>query len=242
MVSRVSILIVVGLISGACSNANDPTTELTELKTAMCKCADRSCTESVAVKTRIFSDKYKASAPTPAQMKVIAVVFDDLMSCRSKVTGMSTVELEAADAATDLVGTLSNFKDELCACKDAACAKRVDAKIVALVSSGEDATMTAGTKFAAAPTLDEMGKCRLRLTGHAEMSGVADDAIEELIALKDQMCACKDKACAERVTEEMMKMGEKHKDTKATESQMRAASGITEELTKCMSRAMGVDM
>ena len=76
--------------------------------------------------------------------------------------------------------------------------------------------------------------------GLSACGGKADEAIGELKKIKDEMCACKDKACAEKVTEKMMKMGEKHKDTKATESQMKAASGITEELTKCMSKAMGM--
>ena len=76
--------------------------------------------------------------------------------------------------------------------------------------------------------------------GLSACGGKADDALKELSALKNEMCACKDKACAEKVTEKMMKMGEKHKDTKATESQMKAAAGITEELTKCMSKAMGM--
>ncbi len=74
--------------------------------------------------------------------------------------------------------------------------------------------------------------------GLSACGGKADEAIGELKKIKDEMCACKDKACAEKVTEKMMKMGEKHKETKATESQMKAAAAVTEELTKCMSKAM----
>ena len=76
--------------------------------------------------------------------------------------------------------------------------------------------------------------------GLGACGGKADEAIAAFKKAADDMCACKDKACAEKVTEKMMKMGEKHKDTKATESQMKVAPGITEELTKCMSKAMGM--
>ena len=67
-----------------------------------------------------------------------------------------------------------------------------------------------------------------------------DDAIAMLRSLKDEMCECKDRACSERVTQKMMKMAEQHKDTKATEAQMKQAAVIVEDLTRCMSRAMGM--
>ena len=76
------------------------------------------------------------------------------------------------------------------------------------------------------------------ILGLSACGGKGDAAIGDMKKIKDEMCACKDKACAEKVTEKMMKMGEKHKDTKATEAQMKAMATITEELTKCMSKAM----
>jgi len=79
----------------------------------------------------------------------------------------------------------------------------------------------------------------LGLSG-AGCGGKADEAIGELKKIKDEMCACKDKACAEKVTDKMMKMSKDNKDTKVTADQMKAASAITEELTKCMSKAMGM--
>jgi hypothetical protein len=76
----------------------------------------------------------------------------------------------------------------------------------------------------------------LGLTG---CGGKAGEAIGEMKKLKDEMCACKDKACADKVAEKFAKMGEKHKDTKATETQMKEAGKVAEEYGKCMMKAMG---
>ena len=76
----------------------------------------------------------------------------------------------------------------------------------------------------------------LGLTG---CGGKAGEAIGEMKKLKDEMCACKDKACADRVTEDFAALGEKHKNTKATEAQIREAGKIAEEYGKCMMAAMG---
>ncbi len=72
-------------------------------------------------------------------------------------------------------------------------------------------------------------------------SASRDDILGELTVLKDKMCACTDQACAEQVTEDMMRLGERHQDTRATEAEMHAARAITEDLVNCMSRATGED-
>ena len=64
-------------------------------------------------------------------------------------------------------------------------------------------------------------------------------AIEKLDGFRAQACACEDKACADRVTEDFAALGEKHKNTKATEAQIREAGKIAEEYGKCMMAAMG---
>jgi predicted nuclease with TOPRIM domain len=47
----------------------------------------------------------------------------------------------------------------------------------------------------------------------------ADQAISDLSGLKDKMCACKDKACAEDVQKEFKEMGKKYKDDKSDPSE-----------------------
>lgn len=87
--------------------------------------------------------------------------------------------------------------------------------------------------FLATASLFAVGACKKK------GGGDAGEAVAKMTEFKDQMCACKDKACADRVTEDFAALGEKHKNTKATEAQIREAGKIAEEYGKCMMAAMG---
>jgi glycerol dehydrogenase-like iron-containing ADH family enzyme len=74
--------------------------------------------------------------------------------------------------------------------------------------------------------------------------GGAGDAIAKMTEFKDQMCKCADKACAEKVTEGMTKWGQEmakeaaDKDSKLSEEDTKKMAAATEEMTKCMTKAM----
>jgi hypothetical protein len=74
--------------------------------------------------------------------------------------------------------------------------------------------------------------------------GGAGDAIAKMTDFKDQMCKCADKACAEKVTEGMTKWGQEmakeggDKAAKVSEDDTKKMAAITEEMTKCMTKAM----
>ena len=68
------------------------------------------------------------------------------------------------------------------------------------------------------------------------------EAIAKMKSFKNSMCACKDKACAEKVTKDMSdwqeKNASKYKDYKPSESEMKEAASISEELSKCTMKLM----
>jgi hypothetical protein len=74
--------------------------------------------------------------------------------------------------------------------------------------------------------------------------GGAGDAIAKMTDFKDQMCKCADKACAEKVTEAMTKWGQEmakeggDKEAKISEDDTKKMASVTEEMTKCMTKAM----
>jgi hypothetical protein len=74
--------------------------------------------------------------------------------------------------------------------------------------------------------------------------GGASDAIAKMTDFKDQMCKCADKACAEKVTEAMTKWGQDmakeggDKEAKISEDDTKKMASVTEEMTKCMTKAM----
>ena len=76
-----------------------------------------------------------------------------------------------------------------------------------------------------------------------ERSTIAD-AIARLGEFADDMCACKDRACADQVSQDMTRwsteMSRDHDELKPTEEEMEEATKVTERLSKCMVTAMGL--
>jgi hypothetical protein len=72
-------------------------------------------------------------------------------------------------------------------------------------------------------------------------------AIESLAVFSNQMCGCKDKACAEKVTAEMSSWGEAlAKDetmanTKPTQDEARRANEVMTKYAECMTKLMSND-
>jgi glycerol dehydrogenase-like iron-containing ADH family enzyme len=83
----------------------------------------------------------------------------------------------------------------------------------------------------------------ISFAGCKKKSG-AGDAIAKMTDFKDQMCKCADKACAEKVTEAMTKWGQDmakeggDKEAKISEDDTKKMASVTEEMTKCMTKAM----
>ncbi len=142
-------------------------------------------------------------------------------------------------AARAAIEKLDGFRAQACACEDKACADGVaEAREAWLVASYGDVTLSTEQRGAGDAAGAAFDACVAKAaTPKADPGAV--EAIAEMAVLRDQMCACKDKACADRVTEDFAALGEKHKNTKATEAQIREAGKIAEEYGKCMMAAMG---
>jgi hypothetical protein len=73
----------------------------------------------------------------------------------------------------------------------------------------------------------------------------ADNAIAAMGEFADEMCACSDTTCAQRVSDLMIEWGKReakqpghHRGMKWTDDQQQAMSGVTKRLTDCMTQAM----
>jgi hypothetical protein len=73
-------------------------------------------------------------------------------------------------------------------------------------------------------------------------SGDLDAAIDQLKQFRDQACACKDAACAQRVTDAMGKwsttMATSMDTAKPSDEQMKEAGDISSAMTECLTKAM----
>lgn len=75
--------------------------------------------------------------------------------------------------------------------------------------------------------------------GLGACGGKADEAIAAFKKAADAMCACKDKACADKVNADLEKTMEKYKDTKGTEAQAKSLEPVMKKFMECSMKAMG---
>jgi hypothetical protein len=139
------------------------------------------------------------------------------------------------------------FKDRMCACKDKACVDDVKKERLAWDASlkerrGKDETPPDKVMERAKALLNEMGACEMAVE-KAAAAKVNAVAIRKLTDIKDQMCACKDSACANKLNDEMTKWNqEQDKSDPAAvlfdEESQKKMTELTKQLTDCMTRAM----
>jgi hypothetical protein len=78
--------------------------------------------------------------------------------------------------------------------------------------------------------------------------GGGGDMMAKMTAFKDDMCKCADKACAEKVTADMTKWSADmakeagDKPVVPSEEDMKKMQPVSEEMTKCMTKAMMAGM
>src|ERR1041384_7437348 len=83
----------------------------------------------------------------------------------------------------------------------------------------------------------------ISFAGCKKKSG-AGDAIAKMTAFKDQMGQAADKPCAEKVTETMTRCGQNMategggKEAKISEDDAKKMASVTEQMPKCMTKAM----
>lgn len=119
---------------------------------------------------------------------------------------------------------LTKIKDDICACPDMACVKKVEADAEKFV----DEMKKKYTKDSDIPkdlmeVGEELDKCEQKIR-KAEEEKAADGVLDTLKGFKDKMCACKDKACGDKVNDEMTK---KMNDLATTEAAMKKPSEET---------------
>jgi hypothetical protein len=63
-----------------------------------------------------------------------------------------------------------------------------------------------------------------------------NEAVKEMEALADRVCACKDVACAMEEAKKATEMATKFKDAKGTESDMQAITAAGAKMAECMKK------
>ena len=176
-------------------------------------------------------ERHAVSAPLVMKQLGVVVFAVVLGACSKQAPKpMAPNQDPAARAAIE---KLDGFRAQACACQDEACADGVAASREAwLVASYGEVTLSTeqrGARDAAGAAFDEC----------VAKAATPPGPLVEFAHLRDEMCACKDKACADRIAEALATLGEKYKDTKATEAQIKEASKLAEDFGKCMATLYG---
>jgi hypothetical protein len=134
-----------------------------------------------------------------------------------------------------------SFRDDMCACTDKDCTEKVEHDYKDVARELKEASGDSKDRLA---SIDKEYKaCRKKAGGKG--SGGMDEALDKMGELTDQMCACKDKACADKVLADMTTWGqEMSKDpevmqNKSDEDTAKKMSEVTKRLSDCMMKAMG---
>jgi hypothetical protein len=175
------------------------------------------------------------------RLPVATVAF--LVGCGASTPPPSTPpsNTPAADAAGDtVIDHLRAYRDDMCACADAACTREVDRDMSKWHDRHRKELEGHHAATAAEHQLeDQLTSCQTK--AKAAGPGTRDKMSAMLAEYTDKVCACKDTACAQQVSEEMQKWASENPDdteeisSKPTPEQEEQIKRITECMTKLYS-------
>ena len=144
------------------------------------------------------------------------------------LAGTPSVNLGTAALERELKG----MKDKVCACADAKCAEKLKDDFKESPRRKEIKkqmkALSEKDKEKIDAIEDEIKACESKLSGGEQLA--------TMIEFKDKICACTNKECADKVTQEMTVWGKSHVDSKLSEGDMKKASEIGEAMGKCIAK------
>ena len=151
----------------------------------------------------------------------------------------------ADSTAAAALAKMTEFKDQMCGCRDTACGQRV---LDAMTKWSQDQARASATppkmtndETKRASTIgEELGRCMQHAMGNAAAvpPPSEDDIVAQQAAFKDEMCTCKGPSCALGVSLEITDW----QQTNVPDSMSDSATGKVVDLglatNKCMQRAL----
>ncbi|HEY1556923.1 MAG TPA: hypothetical protein VGF94_18935, partial [Kofleriaceae bacterium] len=176
-----------------------------------------------------------------------AAAIPDLRACRTQLALDPAHALAEQEAQLDgdweqYLVEAEGLRDKMCGCADRACATAIrnDAKAHGLFQPASTVAPPEDVAGKVHAVGDAFGACQKKLGG-----GPVDDVFAKMSDFKDQMCTCKDSACAQKVSDEMMRWGQdwskdddEMRNWKPTSEEASRMADITKAMTDCMTKAM----
>jgi hypothetical protein len=138
---------------------------------------------------------------------------------------------------------LRKYRDQMCACKDAACTEEVfkEMKDWAKTVRDEAKSLPKDEMKTLDEIDDEMKACRRKIS-EGDQVALIQEAIAKFEGYKAAMCTCADRACAERVHREMEEWSRaeagRTKDTKPSDEDTKKLMTLATAYGECQTKAM----
>ena len=130
-----------------------------------------------------------------------------------------------------LAKEFSEMRDKVCACKDYACAEKLKDDFKSdrgKEFKKEMKELSDKEKDKIDAIEEEIKVCEKKLAGEGQLTAMTQ--------FKDKVCACNDKACADKVMQEMSVWSRSQDNDKMPDDIMKKAATIGEEMSKCISK------
>jgi hypothetical protein len=142
----------------------------------------------------------QVSGPRPGSRKTLAIVGG--LAVIGGIVAIVVATRGGKPAGGDLIDLqnqeFATVRDQVCACKDEKCASDALARMDEIMKRTGESGLTPSKEQheTGRKLLDEMAACVKKVPGGGAPSS---DVVSDLVALRDAMCACKTKACAEEL-------------------------------------------
>lgn len=179
------------LVCGCGSDKSSPVARARTVANEMCACKDSECVKAVTEKQKRLDKAENDREPSRAEAKELRELYAQYKGCRRHV-----LEKLGKMGAPKLMRIATQNRDRMCACTNAKCVyeakkrqkasrKKMRLEDLSRLSKADVA------KFRA--IVGETRKCRRAML---KKDGQNHPVVKKLAAIADEVCACKDKACA----------------------------------------------
>ncbi len=231
--------------------------ELERYRERMCKCEDVSCTDTVFKEFTTWRQEFRKGnatrpKPTPEQDRKGNDLNRQLMACKVQISmkagkGSGSGSAAAADPIEAVLGELDTFKGKMCACKDKACADKLQAEFSEWQRNLRAKMTEKPNKLQEVrgnALQKEMAECRKKAEvgtpGAPGGTSKIDNFLTQMQGYRDKVCACADKACAESMKKDMdtwlATAAKDIADAKPTKDQDDKADRLEREMKDCVTK------
>lgn len=196
------------------------------------------------------AEPVKPQPPEPTPEPEITVCGGQQQQATTTMKALTACVTEAVEASgvPDASATMAKLAGDTHACTDKGCSEKLTAAMTSYgteMAGKREKQAGKGSCETQADAANDASEKLHECTTAAMGGNDVDEAIAKMSTFADEMCRCKDKACANAVTatmvafgEEMQKKHEGQPEPAVSDTQKRTMEDSMKRLTECMTKTM----